>query len=141
MPRKSAASLTVLHPRIDGRVSRLSPPSHLSAAEKRLFIAIVGSCTAAHFRPSDQPLLVEYVITAVASEHARSQLAKTGGPVSDGEINPWFKVHEKLVRRMAVLAMRLRLTPSSRMRPETAQRRAGYQRPSYYDDMEAGDDA
>jgi hypothetical protein len=139
VPRRSAASLTVIHPRVNGRVPRLSPPSTLGTAERRLFIALVGSCPAAHFRESDQPLLCQYVMACVAAEHASSKLAETGGPVGgDGEINPWFKVHERAVRMMSVLAMRLRLTPSSRTRPETVARRAGYVPPSYYDTL--GDD-
>jgi phage terminase small subunit len=138
MPRRSAAELTLWHPRVDGRVSRLSPPANLTAVEKRLFIAIVGSCAAAHFRPSDQPLLVSYVQATCLAEQAAAKMAETGGAVSDGQINPWFKVHERAVRLMSVLAHRLRLSPGSRVRPETVQRRHGYSRPSYYDEM--GDD-
>jgi phage terminase small subunit len=134
MPRKSNADITLIRPRIDGRVSRLSPPSHLGAAQAKLFIAIINACTAEHFRPSDQPILIEYVVAATDCENAHNKMIATGGPVSaDGEINPWFKVHEKLARRLAILATRLRLTPASRMRPEAVQRRKGYAPPSYYD--------
>jgi hypothetical protein len=139
MPRRSAASLTLVHPRITGRDPRLSPPATLGTAEKRLFISIVGSCPAAHFRPSDQPLLCQYVMACVAAEHAAAKLAETGGPVSGGEVNPWHRVHERAVRLMSILAMRLRLTPSSRMRPETVHRRAGYSGPPSYYDMQDGD--
>jgi hypothetical protein len=140
MPRRSAASLTLVHPNVTGRDPRLSPPSTVSAAEKRLFISIVGSCPAAHFRPSDQPLLVQYVMACVAAEHAAAKLVETGGPVSGGEVNPWHRVHERAVRLMSVLAMRLRLSPASRLKPEMVHRRAGYHPPSYYDTM-ADEDA
>jgi hypothetical protein len=133
MPRRSAASLTLVHPNVSGRVPRLSPPSILGTAEKRLFTSITNSCPATHFRPSDQPLLVQYVQAVCLAEQAAGKMAETGGPVHDGEINPWFRVHERAVRMMSVLAMRLRLTPASRLRPETVHRRAGYQPPSYYD--------
>ena len=41
---------------------------------------------------------------------------------------------------MSVLAMRLRLSPASRLKPEMVHRRAGYHPPSYYDTM-ADEDA
>jgi hypothetical protein len=60
-------------------------------------------------------------------------MAETGGAVSDGQINPWFKVHERAVRLMSVLA--IGCGARTRVRPGY---RHGYSRPSYYDEM--GDD-
>jgi hypothetical protein len=94
----------------------------------------VNDCAAAHFRPSDVPMLAEYARTCMQARVAAGKMAETGGPVVDGQINAWFMICEKLTRRMAVLAMRLRLTPASRMRPETlARQRVGPV--SYYETM------
>jgi phage terminase small subunit len=140
MPRASRASLTVLHPNVSGRVPRLSPPDHLNEAEKQAFRALVSAVPASHFRPSDEPLLCEYCVAVIAAREAAARMTETGGMVtSEGVINRWFAVHEKLARRMAVFAMRLRLTPASRTRPESVARRAGYTRPSYYDHMDDED--
>jgi hypothetical protein len=139
MPRKNVfANLTVL----EGRATRLSPPPYLSPREVQLFIKIVNDCEAKHFRPSDEPQLVEYVKASIASEDAHDAMMATGGPVGDGEINPYFKVWEKLARRMAIQGTRLRLTPASRIRPEAVQpKKKGFTgTPSYYDTMDDEDD-
>jgi hypothetical protein len=56
MPRKSAASLSVIP--IDGRSSsRLRPPAtSLSGAERTAFVDLVSACKPGHFQASDLPL-------------------------------------------------------------------------------------
>jgi phage terminase small subunit len=140
MPRASQASLTVLRPAVDGKASRLDPPSDLSAKERKLFTTIVSASTVEHLRASDLPLLCEYVRVVIGAEQAAAKVVETGGPViisgpdGVGQTNPWFLVRERLAKRMMTLAMRLRLCPSARTRPEVVARRAGYgSGPSAYD--------
>jgi hypothetical protein len=43
-----------------------------------------------HFRASDVPLLARQVAAVAMCEHAAEKMAKSGGPVVDGKINPVF---------------------------------------------------
>jgi phage terminase small subunit len=138
MPRKPR--LTVVRPGVDGRPNRLSPPPDLDPTEKQLFGELVRSCPPEHFRPSDMPLLVEYVKESVLVRQASDEMAKTGGPIVDGITNPWFGILQRATRVMCILSTRLRLNPQSRLHSKSVHRQVGYQRPSYYDTM-ADEDA
>jgi P27 family predicted phage terminase small subunit len=111
MPRKSRAELSFVP--LDARTSRLRPPADLPDAERAVFLDIVGTCDAKHFRPSDLPLLTTYcsstVVAAQAAEHLRND-----GPVIAGRVSPWVTVREKATREMVALSMRLRLSPQAR---------------------------
>ena len=110
MPRKSAASLSIITP--DGRPTRLHPPASLGKAERALFVDLVAACAPTHFRPSDLPLLCRYCETAILGEQAAHELRN--GTVIDGKPSPWITVQEKAVRAMVSLSMRLRLSPQAR---------------------------
>jgi phage terminase small subunit len=134
MPRQSSAALAV---NVDGKPSRLKPPAHLGAAERKAFVELVASCDARHFKPSDMPLLCRYVEADVLAEMAAKELRR--GTVVGGKVNPWLVVQEKCVRALVALSMRLRLSPQSRLDPKTIARRPGAA-PSAYDLMESTDD-
>jgi len=95
---------------------------------------IVASCDAAHFAGSDLPLLCQYVETIALAELAAAHL-RDHGPVIGDRPSPWLTVHEKAVRGVVALSMRLRLSPQSRLDPKTAGRKPGAQ-PSAYAIME-----
>jgi phage terminase small subunit len=128
--RKSIASLHTIS--VDGMPSRLEPPDHLSADERQRFIEIVSNCDARHFRPSDTTLLVRFVEADALAERAAKELRKQ--PVIDGKPSPWLAVQEKNVRALVSLAMRLRLSPQSRI-DSPALGRASRHTPSFYDTM------
>lgn len=110
--RKSSAAMSV-EISVDGSPSRLEPPDHLGADERRRFTEIVANCDARHFRPSDAPLLCRYVEADALAEKAAAQLRKN--PVIDGKPSAWLAVQEKNVRALVSLSMRLRLSPQSRI--------------------------
>jgi P27 family predicted phage terminase small subunit len=134
MPRKSAASLSVI---THDRPIQLRPPSSLSDAERTVFIDLVASVDARHFRQSDLPLLARYCEAVVLAEEAARQMRKNGA-VIDGKTSPWLTVQEKAVRALTALSMRLRLSPQARLNPKTASRPE--QRMSVYDEMRLEDD-
>jgi phage terminase small subunit len=122
MPRKSAAALSVMA--VDGKPKRLQPPEFLSDSERKLFVDLVASCDATHFRPSDLPLLCRYCEAAVLAERAAQELRLS--TIADGKLSPWITVQEKAVRAMVALSMRLRLSPQSRIDPKTVSRRQAH---------------
>ena len=78
MPRRSAASLSVVPIAGGGRASRLRPPGHLSEAERSAFVDLVTAVKPAHFQTSDLPLLCRYVEASVLAEQAASQFVWKG---------------------------------------------------------------
>jgi phage terminase small subunit len=110
-------------PLVDVRHRRLEPPPHLGKVEAQRFADLVASVDAEHFRESDIPLIARYVEADLLAEQAAREL-RTAGPVLDsGRVNGWITVQEKAVRAMVALAMRLRLSPQSRITPVTVGRR------------------
>ena len=118
--RKSAAELATIG--VDGKPPRLLPPASLSEAERNIFIDLVTSCDANHFRPSDLPLLVRYAEACAVGDQAAHELRR--GAVVDGKPSPWIVIQEKAVRAMVALSMRLRLSPQSRLDSKTIARQA-----------------
>lgn len=135
MPRKSAAAAAIKPVGIVPQ-KKLSPPPTLDKSEASLFGEIVAACDASHFTPSDLPLLCRYVAAVRLAELAEQHL-RDEGPVIDGRASAWLIAHEKAVRAVVALSLRLRLSPQSRIDPKTAGRNPGV-RPSAYDLMREG---
>ncbi len=125
MPRKLAAALSVIP--VDGKPSRLHPPSSLSEAERKIFIDLVKCCEPSHLRKSDLPLLVRYCETIVMADQAAAELRK--GTVVDGRPSPWLAVQREAIKAMVALSMRLRLSPQSRFDPKTTGRQTPHAGP------------
>ena len=132
-PRGSSSppSLTVV-PRVDGTPARLEPPPDLTAAERAAFVRIVTSTDAKHFVPSDEPLLASYARAIVMEQDAAQQIRQHGAVVK-GRPSPWITVQEKSHRMMAMLSLRLRLSPQARQHYAKPPER--HPRPSYYEMM------
>jgi phage terminase small subunit len=134
MPRQSAADRATI--RVDGKVSRLKPPSSLSAAECEIFTTIVGTCTPEHFRESDLPLLLRFVESTVLAETAAAHLRRDGAVVGK-RLNPWLHAQEKAIRSLVALSMRLRISPQSRCATAIRRDTPRSTRASVYDLLEA----
>jgi hypothetical protein len=118
MPRISAAAHSVVAPEI--KPQRLKPPPTLSKPERELFTRIVATNKPDHFRLADGVLLCRFVEAAILAEQAAAELR--AGAVVKGRASPWLTVQEKAVRALLALSMRLRLSPQSRIDPQTAAR-------------------
>src|SRR5262245_13667312 len=94
---------------VDGRPSKLEPPSYLTAPEIELFEELVAACAADHFRQSDLPMLASFVQATL--------LARSAGrdPAMVAEF-------DRLARLQATLATKLRLTVQSRSDPKNIGR-------------------
>jgi phage terminase small subunit len=130
--RKSAAEFAT--PVVDVRRHRLEPPGHLGKVEAQRFADLAAACDPEHFRESDLPLLVRYVEADLLAEQAARELRKDG-PVVDGRASPWLIVQEKSVRAMVALAMRLRLSPQSRIDPKAVGRKQPVQHWPWLDEL------
>jgi phage terminase small subunit len=117
---------------------RLRPPASLGEAERRVFIDLVTSCPSGQFQPSDMPLLALWATTTVQLEQAAGELT-AGGMIVDHKPSPWFDVQQRAAKTLAMLALRLRLSPQSRSRMAPKTKPAAL---SYYDRtrLEDGDD-
>jgi phage terminase small subunit len=130
MPRQSAASL---HFPSFIRTERLSPPIDLSPDERALFVSIVATNPADHFRPSDAPLLCSYVRAILLEREAAENLATQGHVTVDNKPSAWHAILAQATKSMLQLARALKLTPTAR-RP-SASRAGKPQQTSYYDQM------
>ena len=123
--RKSAEATALLN----GHGFALHPPASLGEAERKAFISIVTSVDRDHFIQCDLPLLCGYVESSVLAERAARELAKS--PLKRSKPSPWLEIQSKAIGNMAVLAIRLALSPQAR-KARHAKRPAP---PSYYDRM------
>jgi phage terminase small subunit len=126
MPRRSAASFVI--PSVTGAPPRLSPPADLSETERAVFIDLVASSKAEHFRPSDLPLLSAYCRCIVLERRSAQELAAGDHKA----LARW----EKATKAMVALSMRLRLSPKSRAPNNPSRPSQPEPVMSYYDRME-----
>jgi hypothetical protein len=103
---------------------RLESPTGLKPDERALFRELVATTDARQLRPSDQPLLVSFVQATIMARKA----------AKNGDVAAW----ERVVRTQAMLAVKLRLCPHSRVDARAAGRLQA--RPSAYDLLREGDD-
>ena len=114
--RKSLASLASVPPLpLDARPEswpNLVPP------EAELWRNVVQSLPADWFRPADLPILAAYCQAAAQHQEAGKQLAKSSLLLTDrfGKFyrNPLLAIQHQAALRMAALAVKLRLCPSTR---------------------------
>jgi phage terminase small subunit len=131
MPRKSAAALRF--PDIV-RTERLSPHADLNDVERAVFVGIVSTTAADHFRPSDGLLLSAYCRAVVREREASEHLATQGVVSVDNKLSSWVTVQTQALKQMMSLARMLKLTPLAR---RSNPSRPGKPQPpmSYYDQM------
>ena len=138
MPRRSAASLTVVPTHINVRKIRLSPPYHLVGLERAVFLELVAANPSEHFKKSDGPILEEYCRQCVTAREAADQM-RQGGTVVGGKISPWFAIQQKATRAMCVLSTRLKLNPQARLHNKSVARQVVPRHPPPWKQDEAGD--
>ena len=112
MPRKSAAELAVV-PRLADHHRRITAPDGMTVEKTELFRKIVEDCDARHFAQSDAPLLRTYCQAILLGE-----LAFASAQASPSALGDW----EKCCRTIAMLSVKLRLSPHSRSDPKTVMR-------------------
>jgi phage terminase small subunit len=112
MPRKSAADIAIP----TGATPRLRPPDDLAAGspERALFVDLVSSVAASHFRDCDAVLLAAYCRALCLEQTASSELAASGF-VIDGKPSGWLPILAQATRSVTVLSSKLKLNPLSRL--------------------------
>jgi phage terminase small subunit len=108
--------------RVDGRPPRIPPPDALPEPERRIWAGLVGQCPPEHFVGSDEPLLTAYCAAIAEHAVATEALRREGAVLPGGVLNPWGRVLERAIKSMAMLSMRLRLSPQSRREKAKAER-------------------
>jgi phage terminase small subunit len=132
MPKKSAASLSVVSP---NPVMSLPRPSNAAPPEvAALFAEILQQVPRDHFKEADALLLEALCQATLLGRKAYAELA-VNGPVVGGRRSPWLDVLQASHKSSAILAARLRLAPQSRADSRSAGRQATGLRPSIYELM------
>ena len=103
MPRRSAASLSVIAPAPDAVVTLPRPSASASPEIVQLFGEIIGSVPREHFRQGDAHLLEQFTQSVLLARKAYTELS-THGPVVDGRRSPWLDVLATAHKSSAVLA-------------------------------------
>jgi len=98
-----------------GEPGRLSPPATLGEAEKRAFLDLVMSCPAGQFAPCDLPLLSAWSETVALRERMATRMAVEGELDEKGKPSGAFTIHKEATKTLNSLALRLRVSPQSRM--------------------------
>ena len=110
---------------------RLAPPDNMSAAEQFVWIRMVNACSAEHFLESDIPVMIGFCQAFVQQQRAMDQMKEhplfimsDNGKVAQ---HPLVNVHKSLSGTVSNYAMRLRITPSTRI--DTKQAATGSHAP------------
>ena len=101
-------------------IHRLKPPADLDIEAAFYFHEIVQSLPPGHFIPCDIRTLCAHCHALVALDRANAGIALDGEVQSDRygilKATPWVAIRAQALGSIASLAVKLRLTPSSRQR-------------------------
>jgi phage terminase small subunit len=124
MPRRSAADAGLPV----SATPRLRPPADLAAGspERKLFVDIVASLPASHFRESDEALLSAFVRAVCRERKAADKLAADGYVTSDGKLSQWNRILKDATRDMTVISRLLRLNPVARLASSSEPEKISY---------------
>ena len=104
------------------------PPGVLTEKQAELWRGIVDSLPADTFRPGDSPLLVAYCKAYSFWLQASEDMETNGITIEDDrgkrQANPAHSILVTQASAMAQLAVKLRLSPSSRISPQAAGTKA-----------------
>ena len=118
---------------------RLKPPDHLGPLEKRVFFHLITHAPAGQFREVDLSLVCRWCELSAVADRAAAELATGNLVTEDGRPTPWLSVHERAVKGLVALSLRLQLAPQSRASKAPKTSPAGTL--SYYEQMALeGDD-
>lgn len=132
--RRSATALSIVPIGTASR-PRLQPPSHLTAKEAAIFVAIVAQAPVDHFVANDVYLLASFAqVTLLCRETAKKL------PKDMKDKLAQMKILEQQLKLQTLLATKLRIAPSSRLNPHAAGRKASNSRPSVLEGMDLSDD-
>jgi hypothetical protein len=113
MPRKSAASLTVVSS-IEERRTRVPAPGHLPAPVRAIFDEVTASVSTVHLRRCDSPL-IEALAVAIHNNRQATAAIEREGLIVDGRVNAHIGVVDRTSKLIASLSVKLRLTPTGRL--------------------------
>lgn len=114
MARKSAESLGVAP--VTNIPSRMLPPEGMDSVEADLWKAVVATKPVDWFQEDSAPLLTEYVRCKVMCD----KLAEMLKSATAETLKTLLDMRDKESRRLATLAVKLRLTQQSRYTPQAA---------------------
>ena len=126
--RKSAAELSVVG--VSTSITRIPPPKHLSKKASVTWRKVMASKSSEMIDPEAYPILIEYCRTVEQADNIAAQLEKFDPSwlKADGGLKRFNKLLTMQARASATMtsiAVKLRLTPSTRIRADAAARIVG----------------
>lgn len=112
---------------VDTTINRpkVKPPSDLSVMAKKVWEQIINTTPNEQFTDSDFPVLVTYCEVYATMRTALDMMHIEGEVLQDrwgkGYKNPWFSIAQESASKIPMLAMKLRLSPSSRKKGEVTK--------------------
>jgi len=110
-----------------GQTERPAPPRGLNAAGKRRWVEIVAAYPGDRWQASDLSLLKDMIVCEQYAADLQKTLKKEGLLVKnrfgDHVEHPAVAVRDRQLKQVLAIQRALRLSPSTRMRPESAKAR------------------
>jgi hypothetical protein len=103
---------------------KLPPPPDLTPDAAAEWIKIVDGCPAQFFGPENGFLLAELCSHVAYSKSLRAAIERAKGTDDSKAVARLLRLHGEQSQRIASLSTKLHLAPSSRYRPEKAERAA-----------------
>ncbi len=101
---------------------KIKPPNDLTPEAKKVWVKLVNSVPNEQFTESDYPVLATYCEVYATMRNALNMLLIEGYVLEDrwGKPfkNPWAAIANECAGKIPTLAMKLRLSPSSRKKAE-----------------------
>jgi hypothetical protein len=137
MPRKSAASLDVV-PLARVPVWRPDPPAELTEGEKATWTDAVAGMNDSWFSPATLPLLRQYCLLVKQADEIAGELRQL--PHDCERARVLRLEHAEATKMVVLLAVKLRVAPSSNKSTKDGMRRTNYPKPweGYGNDADAG---
>ena len=111
---------------------RILPPDGMTEMERQVWHRVVQACSAEHFIEADIPLLMGYCQAFVQQQRAIDTMKHEPQVImaDNGKVaaHPIIGIHKSLSGTVSNLAMRLRLSPSTRI--QTTNKAVGSDLPS-----------
>ncbi|SEG30816.1 hypothetical protein SAMN05216242_1405 [Thauera chlorobenzoica] len=120
MPRKSAEAIAMAGMPCLQRIERLRAPEDLSPQQQAHFGLVVAAKPADFFNPCDLPLLVQLSRHLARADVIENKFRANPFMLMD-EYDDLSRLADRETKQITSLMTRLRLTPQSRYRPDSAK--------------------
>ncbi len=137
--RKAQAALSVAQVTELKQIAK--PPKHLTTTQSDIWRVVMASSAGDYIQAEAYPVLVEYCRAVENADRIAKEIEEfdfSWSREDDGlkRLDKMLQMHDRIQGKIAALSVKLRLTPSTRVHPETAgtsERHASKRKPWQFD--------